>query len=322
VRPWGAASLEGATARKGATMPLARTSLVIDPITHHVNKAALIDIFNAFDLDNNGQLDDKEIDRFMSVLFQMNNMIQPDDIRQKLQNAQRDKRDSQLTEMGDTKQPTKDGMLSCCTPSKEHAALAADTSLSIEQDVFIDRVSQILEEEVTNQLSEEEDEEEVSMSVRDAMLCILWGTILVAFFSDGVVSAIDTFAINTSIPHFVVGFVVCPFASNASELLTSLQFAGAKTERNMSVTFSQIYAACTMNNTLCLGVLLVMIYWKSLSWDYGGEVYCILFTTWAIGMGMWGTTIKYGSAVWILLLYPVSLIMVEMIKYAEGKSMD
>ena len=48
-----------------------RTAMVIDPISNTVNKAALGDIFSAFDLDNNGHLDDKEMERFMAVLFQV-----------------------------------------------------------------------------------------------------------------------------------------------------------------------------------------------------------------------------------------------------------
>jgi hypothetical protein len=44
----------------------------------------------------------------------------------------------------------------------------------------------------------------------------------------------------SGIPAFFVGFVLTPLASNASELLSSLKFAGRKQQRNASLTFAQV----------------------------------------------------------------------------------
>jgi hypothetical protein len=41
------------------------------------------------------------------------------------------------------------------------------------------------------------------------------------------------------IPAFYVAFVLAPFASNASELVSSLIFASRKQKKNISLTFSQ-----------------------------------------------------------------------------------
>lgn len=49
----------------------------------------------------------------------------------------------------------------------------------------------------------------------------------------------------SGIPAFFVGFVLTPLASNASELLSSLKFAGRKQQRNASLTFAQVAGRCT-----------------------------------------------------------------------------
>lgn len=51
------------------------------------------------------------------------------------------------------------------------------------------------------------------------------------------------------IPAFFVAFCVTPFASNASELVSSLRFAMRKRKKNISLTYSQVWAlACPSQN--------------------------------------------------------------------------
>ena len=49
----------------------------------------------------------------------------------------------------------------------------------------------------------------------------------------------------SGIPAFYVAFCVTPFASNASELVSSLMFARRKRRKNISLTFSQ--ARCSLH---------------------------------------------------------------------------
>merc|ERR1712093_111176 len=119
----------------------------------------------------------------------------------------------------------------------------------IEIDTFIALVSRLLEDcaaEAAEQMDEPE-EEEPNVSIIGALIRIVVGTALVTVFSDAMVDAIDSFGRTTGVPNFISGFVLCPYVSNASELISSLQFAARKKKKNMSVCVSQIYAACTMN---------------------------------------------------------------------------
>jgi len=284
---------------------------VMDPVTHKCNRSAVKEIFLAFDLDNNGTLDEREVDRFVTVLWAANEMAVPPYVLQELKAAQGEKVRASRSGKDIEAQTSKGrGFVGCFSAARPATTEAGHSILNIDQDVFVESVSKLLEEE-NRKLQEEGSDEDGPMSVTHALLSILLGTILVALFSDGVVSAIDAFGKQTGIPNFIIGFIVCPFASNASELFSSLQFAGAKKRRNISVTFSQIYAACTMNNCLCLGVLLLMVYIRNLTWDYAAEVACIIFATFAIGLGTCTTTIKYSFALWALLVYPLSLTVVE-----------
>ena len=48
---------------------------------------------------------------------------------------------------------------------------------------------------------------------------------------------------------FYISFVVTPFCSNASELVSSLMFAAKKTKTNSSLTFSQVHVYIHLYNT-------------------------------------------------------------------------
>ena len=56
------------------------------------------------------------------------------------------------------------------------------------------------------------------------------------------------------IPAFYVAFVVTPYASNASELVSSLIFASRKHKKNISLTFSQVSLLLSMRQLIRLAV--------------------------------------------------------------------
>jgi len=57
------------------------------------------------------------------------------------------------------------------------------------------------------------------------------GSVVIALFADPLVDSVSGFAKATNLNAFIVSFVITPFASNASELVSSLQFACASAER-------------------------------------------------------------------------------------------
>jgi len=229
-----------------------------------------------------------------------------------------------------------------CTPANEEY----EGKFHIDKDIFVTRMADLLEKEhldvktsgdmedemdkmdgkadededqdlrrrLTSTMTLDEEDEEPEMSLTMALVSIVIGTVLVTVFSDGVVSAIDSFGSASGVPTFIIGFIVCPFASNASELISSIQFAASKQKENATVSFSQIYAACTMNNTLCLGVLLAVVWKRDLHWNYAAECITIVVATWFIGVAAGNTTtIKTWFAILVICVYPCSLGLVEIL---------
>jgi hypothetical protein len=146
-----------------------------------------------------------------------------------------------------------------------------------------------------------------------SILTLAIGVALVTIFSDPMVDTIGAFAgpSGININAFYVSFLLTPFCSNASELISSLIFAAKKRKANTSMTFSQLYGAATMNATMVLGIFFALIYFRGLAWSFSAETVAILFVTMAVGAV---SAFKKTFAVWwsfpILLLYPLSLVLV------------
>ncbi|KAL5670864.1 hypothetical protein ACJX0J_015170, partial [Zea mays] len=82
-----------------------------------------------------------------------------------------------------------------------------------------------------------------------------------------------------------------------------------------------VYGGVTMNNTLCLGVFLALIYFRNLTWDFSSEVLIILlvcvvmalFTSFRTTFPLWTCLVAY-------MLYPFSLVLVYILDYVFGWS--
>lgn len=176
---------------------------------------------------------------------------------------------------------------------------------------------------------EDEDEDETdadavkSMTrceiVTQSAIRLLAGTLICVIFSDPVVTAVSNASRVLSLPPFFVAFVVLPFASNSSELISSFIFASKKTQKNISLTFSQIYGAVTMNNTLCLGIFLALMAFRGLAWDFSSEVTCIIAITVLVStIALQGVTFNLLSGFGALCLYPISIGLVIFLDYVVG----
>ena len=140
------------------------------------------------------------------------------------------------------------------------------------------------------------------------------GTALVAVFSDPMVDAISDFSTYSGLPSFYVSFIITPFASNASELISGLMFAAKKKKKNTCVTFSQLYGAATMNNTRCLAVFGAVVYFRGLQWSFSAEVVAILFVQCVTGILALRHTIRLRLIFPNLVLYPLAIALVAFLE--------
>ncbi|CAM6015043.1 unnamed protein product [Sphagnum balticum] len=152
-----------------------------------------------------------------------------------------------------------------------------------------------------------------------AVLYLIAGAAIAAIFSDPLVDAIGGFSKASGIPPFFIAFIATPLATNSSEAISSILFARGKRKRNISMTYSQIYGAVTMNNTLCLSIFLAIVHFRGLLWDFSAEITVILFSTLVMGgVAAARTTFPLWMAFIGIALYPISIGLVAFLDYVCG----
>lgn len=178
----------------------------------------------------------------------------------------------------------------------------------------------VAKQEEKREKEEEEEEEDPTKNFRSNMIkavCLLIvGTTIVAFFSDPMVDVLTDFSHSIKVKPFFVSFIITPYCSNASELISSLIFAAKKKRENASLVYSQLYGAATMNNTLCLGIFFALVYFRDLAWSFTAETLSILVVTWIVGaIGAFKQDFRYYWSFPIIFLYPFSLFFVWFLEY-------
>lgn len=276
----------------------------------HIGEEMLLRAFNTFDLDRSGHIDCNNLKNVIKMFG-----FEP--------------QDTDMTFIMKDFDTDQDGQISR-TEFVQAMHLWMQQTAGISKDQVSRDVNQAL---IADQENDDDDDDE-DTDASDGWSCLeclstetqiaiqscalmLSGTGLVCVFSDPMVDAIDNFAREIRVQPFFVSFVVTPLASNASELVSSLIFASKKRKKNISLTFCQVYGAVTMNNTMCLGIFLALVYFKDLKWEYTAEVIAIIVSTFAIGMLSTGITCakdRVTFPTWMapmsLLIYPLSLVLI------------
>merc|ERR1712032_1258352 len=112
---------------------------------------------------------------------------------------------------------------------------------------------------------------------------MLLGVTVVLIVSDPFVDVLNVWGERLGIPGFYVSFVVAPFASNASELLSASNYAMKKTKSAMTTALSTLVGAACMNNTFVLAIFFALLYFKHLAWEFTAETIAIIAVQWLIG---------------------------------------
>merc|ERR1712139_65344 len=107
---------------------------------------------------------------------------------------------------------------------------------------------------------------------------------VVVLVSDPFVDVLTNWGERLGIEAFYISFVVAPFASNASELLSAYTYAKKKSPKAMTTSLSTLIGAACMNNTFCLGIFFALIWVKKLAWQFTAETIAIMAIQWMIGL--------------------------------------
>jgi Ca2+/Na+ antiporter len=101
-----------------------------------------------------------------------------------------------------------------------------------------------------------------------AISLLIRGIVVLVFFSDALVDCLAELSVRIQIPPFYVAFVLAPFAANVTEMHTSYMFACKKTSKSTRIALSSLQGSVIMNNTLVLGVLLLIMSVRKVNWAY------------------------------------------------------
>ncbi|XP_076907092.1 sodium/calcium exchanger NCL2-like [Bidens hawaiensis] len=144
-----------------------------------------------------------------------------------------------------------------------------------------------------------------------AIMLLVLGIAMLALLAEPLIHSVQNVSSAADIPSFFISFILVPLATNARAAISAVQTANQRKERTTSLTFSELYNGVFMNNVLGFSVLLAVIYFRGLTWDFSGEVLAVLTVCIIVGVT---TSFRSKLPIWTsfiaYMLYPLSLIFV------------
>jgi len=284
-----------------------------------VLKGLLLDAFVAYDSDKSGTLERSEIRVFLKDFHEN---IDEDDVTAILNKVDSNHDDvlslDEFVVLCYHLIMYEDDGTSPQEGSPKEDKLVANLGKSVSEFVFFNGADDLEDEEVEEipddfcNLSPEEQQTAIKLR---AFKMLATGTLLVLYFSDPMVEVMQEIAVKASIPPFYVSFVLAPLASNSSEVLASMFYARKKTRKTMTVSLSALEGAACMNNTFCLSIFMGLIYFRGLAWQYTAETAAIVIVQFIIAYLVQSEVMTTKVGLWILLIFPLSLIFVAVLEY-------
>lgn len=145
------------------------------------------------------------------------------------------------------------------------------------------------------------------------------GVLLVLAFSNPMVDLLYELGDRLSISPFYISFLLAPIASNSSELVAARYYGSKRTLSSITTSLSTLTGAAIMNNTLCLGVLLGLVYFKHLAWEFSAETIAIVVVQVLVGLVvLTRKVLTVKSAYVVLALYPGAVLLVWVLENKCG----
>ncbi|KAK1416723.1 hypothetical protein QVD17_25839 [Tagetes erecta] len=147
-----------------------------------------------------------------------------------------------------------------------------------------------------------------------AIMLLLLGIAMLALLAEPLIHSVQNVASAANTPSFFISFILVPLATNARAAISAIKTVRKKNEKTTSWTFSELYDGVFMNNVLGFSVLLAVIYFRGLSWEFSAEVLVVVIVTIIMGVA---ASFRSKFPIWTSfiawLLYPLSLIFVYLL---------
>ncbi|KAK6134663.1 hypothetical protein DH2020_031588 [Rehmannia glutinosa] len=147
-----------------------------------------------------------------------------------------------------------------------------------------------------------------------AISLVVLGIVMLGLLAEPLIHSVQNLSTSANIPSFFIAFIFVPLATNARIATSAISEVRRKKINITSLTFSEIYGTVLMNNLLGLSVLLSLIYFRGLSWNFSIEVLMVLMVTAVMGcLASFSTVFPVWTSVFAYLLYPLSLVLVTVL---------
>ncbi|XP_011083284.1 uncharacterized protein LOC105165819 [Sesamum indicum] len=165
--------------------------------------------------------------------------------------------------------------------------------------------------EQTDKLVEDKFIDKSPLAWTKAITLLVLGIIMLGVLAEPLIQSVHDFSKAARIPSFYVAFIFVPLATTARLAVSAINEARRKKLHTTSLTLSEIYGTVFMNNILGLAVLLSLIYFRGLSWNFSAEVLMVLLVSAIIGfLASFNTVFPVWTSILAYMLYPLSLILV------------
>ncbi|KAK4363968.1 hypothetical protein RND71_015326 [Anisodus tanguticus] len=149
-----------------------------------------------------------------------------------------------------------------------------------------------------------------------AILLLVIGIVILGLLAEPLIKSVGSFSRAINVPSFFISFILVPLSTNARIAISAINEASRKKQRTNSLTLSEIYGGVFINNMLGLTVLLSLIYFRGLAWNFSAEVLSVLLVCGIMGCV---ASLSTSFPVWVsaiaFLLYPFSLVLVYILDY-------
>ncbi|KAK4439142.1 Sodium/calcium exchanger NCL2 [Sesamum alatum] len=147
-----------------------------------------------------------------------------------------------------------------------------------------------------------------------AIALVVLGIVMLGLLAEPLIHSVRSLSKAANIPSFFIAFIFVPLATNARIATSAISEVRRKKLNINSLTFSEIYGTVLMNNLLGFSVLLSLIYFRGLSWDFSVEVLMVLIVSAVMGcLASFSTVFPVWTAFLAYLLYPMSLVLVNVL---------
>ncbi|KAL0353806.1 UNVERIFIED_CONTAM: Sodium/calcium exchanger NCL1 [Sesamum angustifolium] len=165
--------------------------------------------------------------------------------------------------------------------------------------------------EQTDKLVEDKFIDKSPLAWTKAITLLVLGIITLGVLAEPLIQSVHDFSKAARIPSFYVAFIFVPLATTARLSVSAINEARRKKLHTTSLTLSEIYGTVFMNNILGLAVLLSLIYFRGLSWNFTAEILMVLLVSAIIGfLASFNTVFPVWTSILAYMLYPLSLVLV------------